>query len=117
MSQEKAKMIEAYWSILERFKRVLPLSEAQRAVVSKRADAIRTRYLVEEGKRQLGQREFDKARELFAEANQKLKAPGLSAVVVGLKIAPKITGRLVALWSRAVDAISLSKMHGARARG
>ena len=114
MSQEKAKMIEAYWSILERFKRVLPLSEAQAAVVTKRADAIRTRYLVEEGKRQLGQREFGKARELFAEANQKLKAPGLSAVLVGLKVAPKVTGQLVALWGRAVEALALQKLHGAR---
>ncbi|MBI3475675.1 MAG: glycosyltransferase family 2 protein [Acidobacteria bacterium] len=118
MSQEKSKMIEAYWSILERFKSVLPLNDAQRAVVQKRADAIRTRYLVEEGKRQLGQREFGKARELFAEANQKLKAPGLSAVLLGLKVAPKVTGQLVALWGRAVEAMSLSKLHGARmARG
>jgi glycosyltransferase involved in cell wall biosynthesis len=118
MSQDNAKMIEAYWSILERFKRVLPLNDAQREVVDKRADSIRTRYLVEEGKRQLGQREFAKARELFAEANQKLKAPGLSAVLVGLKIAPKATGHLVSMWSRAVGALSLSKLHGARmARG
>ena len=114
MSQEKAKMVEAYWSILERFKRILPLNDAQRAVVEKRADAIRTRYLIEEGKRQLGQHEFGKARELFAEANQKLKAPGLSAVLVGLKIAPKVTGHLVSLWGRAVDVLSLSKLHGAR---
>jgi glycosyltransferase involved in cell wall biosynthesis len=118
MSQEKAKMIEAYWSILDRFKRVLPLNDAQREVVEKRAAAIRTRYLVEEGKRQLGQREFGKARELFAEANQSVKTPLLSAVLVGLKVAPTVTGQLVSLWGRAVNSLALSKLGGPRmARG
>ena len=100
MSQEKAKMIEAYLGILLRFKSILPLTHTQRDVVDKRAEDIRTRYLVEEGKRQLGEREFGKARELFAEANQKLKAPGLSAVVFGLKIAPNVTSKAVSLWER-----------------
>jgi glycosyltransferase involved in cell wall biosynthesis len=118
MSQEKAKMIEAYWSCLERFKKVLPLSAEQQAVVTKRADAIRTRYLVEEGKRQLGQGEFGKARELFAEANLKRKTAGLSAVVLGLKVAPQVTGKMVGWWGRATEALALSKLHGARmARG
>jgi glycosyltransferase involved in cell wall biosynthesis len=118
MSQERAKMVEAYWSILERFKRILPLSGVQREIVEKRAEAIRGRYLVEEGKRQLGQREFGKARELFTEANQKLRAPGLSAVLFGLKIAPQVTGKLVALWGRTIGGLSLSKLVGARmARG
>ncbi len=109
MSQEKAKMVEAYWDILERFKRILPLNDAQREVVEKRASAIRTRYLVEEGKRQLSQREFGKARELFTEANRKLRAPGLSAVLFGLKIAPKATSKLVSLWSRVLGGVSPSK--------
>ena len=118
MSQEKAKMVEAYWGILERFKRILPLSDAQREVVDKRAETIRTRYLLEEGKRQLGQRQFAKARELFAEANQKLKAPRLTVVLFGLKIAPKVTGQMVSLWSRLASGLSLSKLSGARmARG
>jgi glycosyltransferase involved in cell wall biosynthesis len=118
MSQEKAKMIEACLNILLRFKSILPLSEAQREVVDKRAEVIRTRYLVAEGKRQLGEREFGKARELFSEANQKLKAPGLSAVVFGLKIAPKVTGELVSLWSRVRRGLSVSRLGRARmARG
>ena len=117
MSQEKAKMIEAYMSILLRYKSILPLTDAQRDVVDKRAEDIRTRYLVEEGKRQLGEREFAKARELFAEANQKLKTPGLSAAVFGLKVAPKVTGKLISLWSRVRGELSVSKLNGARARG
>ena len=114
MSQEKAKMVEAYLGILLRFKSILPLSDAQREVVDKRAESIRTRYLVEEGKRQLDQREFEKARELFTEANQKLKAPGLIAVVLGLKIAPKVTGKLVSLLSRVRVGLSVSRLHRAR---
>jgi hypothetical protein len=115
MSQEKAKMVEAYWGILERFKRILPLSNIQREVVDKRAETIRTRYLLEEGKRQLSQREFAKARELFSEANQKLKAPGLSVVLLGLKIAPKVTAEIVSLWSRVRAATTQSKFAGVRA--
>jgi glycosyltransferase involved in cell wall biosynthesis len=110
MSQENAKMVEAYWSILERFKSILPLSDAQREVVEKRAEAIRTRYLVEEGKRQLGQREFVKARELFREANQKLNAPGLSMVLFGLKIAPTVTGKMVSLMNRVLNTMTPSRL-------
>jgi glycosyltransferase involved in cell wall biosynthesis len=118
MSQEKAKMVEAYWNALERFKQVLPLNAAQREVVDKRAAEIRTRYLVEEGKRQLGEQHFDKARELLAEANQKLKAPTLGAVLLGLKIAPGVTGKMVWLWGRIVNSMSAAKAAEARtARG
>ena len=114
MSQEKARMVESYWFALERFKRVLPLSPAQREVVDRRAREIRTRYLLEEGKRQLDERHFDKARELFAEANHNLKAARLTAVLWGLKVAPSITGRLVSLWSRMLTSMSMAKVGVAR---
>jgi glycosyltransferase involved in cell wall biosynthesis len=114
MSQEKSKMVEAYWSILERFKRILPLNDAQREVVEKRAAAIRARYLVEEGKCRLGERQFDKARELFTEANRSLRAPRLSVVLFGLKIAPNMTSKLVSMWSRMRSVASLFKFGGAR---
>lgn len=114
MSQEKSKMVEAYWSILERFKRILPLSDAQREVVEQRARTIRARYLVEEGKCRLGERQFDKARELFTEANRNLRAPRLSVVLFGLKIAPNLTSNLVSLWSRLLSGASLFKFGGAR---
>jgi len=118
MSQEKAKMIEAYWSCLERFKRVLSLSKTQWDVVDRRARAIHARYLVEEGKRLLVEQHFDKAREKFAEANQDLKTPRLRAVLFGLKIAPNVTGKLVSLWSRLLNGLTLMKFDSARvARG
>lgn len=114
MSQEKAKMVESYWKALERFKQVLPLNAQQTAVVDKRSQQIRTRYLLEEGKRQLGERQFDKARELFTEANQNLKAARLNAVVFGLKVAPAVTGRLVSLWDRVQNGMITTKLNTAR---
>jgi len=114
MSQEKAKMVEAYWFALERFKKVLPLSPEQYQVVDRRAREIHTRYLLEEAKRQLGERHFDKARELFAEANRNLKAARLTVVLFGLKVAPAVTGRLVTLWTRLLTSFSLAKMGAAR---
>lgn len=118
MSQEKSKMVEAYWFALERFKKVLPLSPAQFDVVDRRAKEIRTRYLLEEGKRQLDERHFDKAQELFAEANGNLKTPRLKAVLFGLRVAPNMTGRLVSLWSRMLTSVKLHKLNSARmARG
>jgi hypothetical protein len=106
MSQEKSKMVEAYWGILERFKRILPLNDAQRAVVEKRAEAIRARYLMEEGKRQLGQREFGKARELISEANGYLRRPMLSLTLFGLNIAPAATCKLISFWGRIRNGVS-----------
>lgn len=100
LSQSRAKMAEAYWSILEKFKRTLPLKDVDRAVVDRRAAEIRARYLLEEGKCKLGERQFDKARELLAEANGYLHRSSLSLAVLGLGIAPSATGKFLSFWSR-----------------
>jgi glycosyltransferase involved in cell wall biosynthesis len=95
----KARMAEAYWCILEKFQRTLPLEGPERSVVEKRAAEIRARYLLEEGKCKLEERQFDKARELIAEANVFLHSAMLSLAVVGLGIAPGATTRLMSFWS------------------
>lgn len=100
LSQSRAKMAEAYWGILEKFKRTLPLQDTDRAVVERRAAEIRARYLLEEGKCKLGERQFDKARELIAEANGYLHKSTLSLAVLGLGIAPSATGRFLSFWNR-----------------
>ncbi|HSZ60852.1 MAG TPA: glycosyltransferase family A protein [Terriglobales bacterium] len=100
LSQSRAKMAEAYWSILEKFKQTLPLQDTDRAVVDRRAAEIRARYLLEEGKCKLGERQFDKARELIAEANGYLHKSTLSLTVLGLGIAPSATGKFLAFWNR-----------------
>ncbi|MGO8985012.1 MAG: glycosyltransferase family 2 protein [Terriglobales bacterium] len=100
LSQSKARMIEGYWNILEKFKRTLPLSDADREVVEKRAAQIRARYLLEEGKSKLEEHQFDQGRQLLAEANDYLHQPSLSAALVGLKIAPGATVKFMSFWRR-----------------
>jgi glycosyltransferase involved in cell wall biosynthesis len=90
----RAKMAEAYWSILEKADKNLPLNPAQRKLVRDRAAEVRARYLVEEGKNHLSARDFPKARERFAEANHYRRQAKLSLVLFGLKVAPNATSRL-----------------------
>jgi glycosyltransferase involved in cell wall biosynthesis len=90
----RARMAEAYWSILEKADKNLPLNPAQRKLVRERATEIRARYLVEEGKNDLSARDFSKARERFSEANRYFRQAKLSLVLFGLKVAPNATSRL-----------------------
>jgi glycosyltransferase involved in cell wall biosynthesis len=92
----RAKMAEGNRLALEKAERTLPLTAEQRKIVHDRASEIRARHLLEEGKDHLSAGEFSKARELFAEANNYLHQAKLSLVLLGLKIAPNATGRLVA---------------------
>jgi glycosyltransferase involved in cell wall biosynthesis len=96
----RAKMAEAYWSILEKADKNLPLNPAQRKLVRDRAAEIRARYLLEEGKNDLSARDFPKARERFSEANHYFRQAKLSLVLFGLKVAPNATSRLFAFWTR-----------------
>jgi len=90
----RAKMAEAYWSILEKADRDLPLNPAQRKLVQDRAAEIRAQYLLEDGKIHLFARDFRKARERFSEANHYFRKAKLSLVLFGLKVAPNATSRL-----------------------
>jgi glycosyltransferase involved in cell wall biosynthesis len=100
LSQSRARMAEGYWTILEKYKQTLPLKEADRKVVEKRAAEIHARFLLEEGKSKMDQRDFGQAQKLFSEANEYLHQPSLSLTVMGLKIAPAATSKLVSYWNR-----------------
>lgn len=100
LSQSQAKMAEGYLTILEKFKRTLPLKDSDRALVEKRAAEIKARYLLEEGKCKVDERDFQKARELIAEANQYWHRPALSVALIGLRIAPSATRKLMSFWRR-----------------
>ncbi len=100
LSQSRARMAEGYWTILEKYKQTLPLKEVDRKVVEKRAAEIRARFLLEEGKSKMDQRDFAQARKLFSEANQYLHKASLSLTVIGLSIAPGATSKLVSYWNR-----------------
>ncbi len=92
----RAKMAEAYWLILDKADRDLPLSSAQHTLVRDRAAQIRAQYLLEEGKIHLSTRDFAKARERFSEANHYFRKAKLSLVLFGLKVAPNATRRIFA---------------------
>ena len=64
-------------------------------MVEKRAAEIRARYLLEEGKCKIDERQFEKARQLISEANKYLHKPSLSMAVLGLSIAPGATAKLM----------------------
>jgi glycosyltransferase involved in cell wall biosynthesis len=96
----RAKMAEACWMILEKADRSLAVSDADHDLIRKRAHEIRSLYLLEEGKCRLKERQFDKARQLFAEANQHFRKPSIGLTVAGLRVAPSVTGKLISLWNR-----------------
>ncbi len=100
LSQSKARMIEGYWNILEKLNRTLPLNDGDRDVVEKRAAQIRARYLLEQGKCKIEERQFDQGRQLIAEANDYLRKPSLSMAVLGLSIAPGATAKLMSFWRK-----------------
>lgn len=99
LSESAAKMTEAYWNILEKFKKTLPLNEADRTLVNQRACEIRALYMLAVGKTQIAAGQFDKALVSLTEANQYLKNYKLTATVLGLRLAPKLTSRLVTSWN------------------
>lgn len=102
----RAKMAEGYKLILEKAERTLPLTTAQRKLVSDRAAEIRARHLMEEGKIHLSARDFPKARERFAQANDYFHRAKLKIVLLGLKVAPNATSRIFAYWTRWHDGTS-----------
>ena len=106
LSQSNARMIEGYWNILEKFKRTLPLKDVDRDVVEKRAAQIRARYLLEEGKSKLEERQFDQGRQLISQANDYFRRPSLIAAVFGLSIAPGATAKLMSFWRKIRSAAS-----------
>jgi glycosyltransferase involved in cell wall biosynthesis len=100
LSQTRARMAEGYSTILEKYKQSLPLKEADRKVLEKRAEFIRARFHLEEGKNKLELRQFAEARQNLAEANRYFRKTDLSLTVMGLGIAPGATAKLVSLWNR-----------------
>jgi Glycosyl transferase family 2 len=87
------RMVEAYWMILDKALRTLPLTGSDRDTIGKQAAEIRARYLVEEGKLCLREGKYERAKELFSEANSYFRKLKVSLALLGLKIAPRATGK------------------------
>jgi glycosyltransferase involved in cell wall biosynthesis len=97
LSGSRVNMVEAYWKILENARQSLPLSDAQNDLVARRAAEIRAQYLLEQGKVQLHQGKLHEAMESLAESNQYFRRTKLNLLLLGLKIAPSATYRMVGL--------------------
>ena len=97
LGASSAKMAEACWKILQKTEQTLPLTDNDRDVVQKRANEIHARYLLEEGKFQLYQGQFDKAKKLLSEANSYFRRSKVSLVLLGFSIAPSATSKLASL--------------------
>lgn len=100
LGASRFKMAEAYWIILEKLERTLPLSPSQRALVKERAAEIKARSQYELAKCELSDRHFANAVKLLSEANRHFHKGKIALAVMGLKIAPRVTSRLVAYWSQ-----------------
>ena len=96
----QSKMTEACWKILEKTAQTLPLNEAQKKTVLDRVAEYKARYQLEQGKVQLHERNPEKARELFAEANQHFRTLKLSMAIRSLELAPRSACKLLAAWQR-----------------
>jgi glycosyltransferase involved in cell wall biosynthesis len=96
----QVKMTEACWKILEKTAGTLPLNDAQRELVNCRAAEYKARCLLEQGKLQLHERHPERARELFAEANQHFRRFKLSMAIRSLELAPQSACKLLSAWQR-----------------
>jgi glycosyltransferase involved in cell wall biosynthesis len=96
----QSKMTEACWKILEKTVERLPLNDAQRKLVGDRAAEYKARCLLEQGKVQLHERHPERARELFAEANQHFRTLKLRLAIRSLELAPQSACMLLAAWHR-----------------
>ena len=100
LGQSNTKMLKAYWDILEKTLRSLPLTDTQARLVQRRAAEIKAHYFWEEGKVQLYKWQVDKARECVSEANRFFRMPKLGLVLLGLRLAPRTTRNLAIYWAQ-----------------
>lgn len=106
LGQLQSKMAEAYWMILEKTARTLSLSKSQCDLITEQTQKSRAMYLLQEGKQQLRNRQFTKAKELLSEANQYFRRTRVSLAVLGLDIAPDVTYKMMSGWNRILTAYS-----------
>jgi hypothetical protein len=109
LGQSGSKMKEAYWTILEKASRNLPMNAKERMVLHERTAEALAMYLFEEGKLQLQVGDFDKARQFWKDANCYLRRPRISLALLGLKLAPRTTKKLLLMRNQAMMAFRLRK--------
>ena len=92
-----ARMAEAAWIILDKLRQTLLLSDEDRRTIEKTSREMHARHLTEEGKVCLREGRVHEASEMFSQAIEYVPNPKTSMVLYGLKIAPRITSKLLSL--------------------
>jgi glycosyltransferase involved in cell wall biosynthesis len=100
LGASQSGMVEAAWIIFEKALKNLPLAAPDRNLVQSRATETKALYLLEEGRYRLHLEEFDKAKNLFREANRYFRRSKLKLVLAGLAVAPKTTRMLAELLAK-----------------
>lgn len=100
LSLSNIKMIEAQWQILEKSAKTLPLGPSQKELVQQKASEIQGLFLREQGKAHLDEGKVKEAVEFFSRSNTQFPTPKLKVLLLGLKVAPGATRKLIALAKR-----------------
>jgi GT2 family glycosyltransferase len=103
LGASSARMTEAYWKILQKMDRTLPLTHSDRSAVQRRSSEAHGLYLLQEGKLNLRQGQFAAAKSLLSEANSYLRSPKISLVLLGLSLSPTATRSVASLVERIRD--------------
>jgi cellulose synthase/poly-beta-1,6-N-acetylglucosamine synthase-like glycosyltransferase len=103
-SSDQLAHIEAPGLALAKLDRQLDLSPQQHAVVRRRQAYCEARVNVMRGKRLMAQGEGAQARECLEKANAFLGSFRIRLAVLGLRMAPRLTATLAALWDRTLRA-------------
>ncbi len=93
-------ILENTIKVLTKVERNLPLSPERSALLRNELAETEAQLALERGKRHLLAGEIDKAIDSLLRANELIKGAKLSTVIVGLRVAPRLTVLGARFWHR-----------------
>jgi glycosyltransferase involved in cell wall biosynthesis len=105
LSSDGVTILENMVHVLRKLEGSLQLSPERAALLRGKLALCEAKLALERGKRHLLAGQIDIATNLLSRANEFFKAPKLSAVMVGLRIAPRLTAIGARYWERILSAI------------
>ena len=100
LSSDSATLLENMIKVLTKLERSLQLSPERSALLHNKLGETEAQLALERGKRHLLVGEIDKATDSLVRANELIKGAKLSTVIVGLRIAPRLTVLGARFWQR-----------------
>jgi glycosyltransferase involved in cell wall biosynthesis len=100
LSSDGVRILENIIKVLTKLERNLQLSPERIALLRNKLAETEAQLALERGKQYLLLGELDKAAECLLRANEFVRGPKLSAVLLGLRIAPRLTAFGVRCWDR-----------------